>query len=304
MTFERFESLLASGKPIVADGGMGTMLFNLGLVQGSAPEIWNVEQPDKVRQVHRSYIQAGAQIVLTNTFGGNRLTLERHGVGSRTAELNAAGARLARLEADAGQEAGATDHPVVVAGSMGPTGQFFEPLGPLTPEAAAEVFAEQARALLTGGVDVLWIETMSDLNEIQAAVSGARRANSDVPVVATMTFDTRGRTMMGVTPEKAAETLAGLGVRALGANCGNGPQEIEAVISKMHTVRPQVALVAKSNAGLPHIEQGVTCYDATPDDMAAYARQVLTNGARIVGACCGSTPAHIQAIAGVIKERA
>jgi 5-methyltetrahydrofolate--homocysteine methyltransferase len=294
----KLEDLLQSNEPVIADGGMGTMLINLGLVQGNAPELWNVERPENIRQVQRGYIEAGAQIILTNSFGGSRLRLERHGCADRAGELNRAAALLSR------KEAAAADHPVVVAGSMGPLGEFFEPMGSLTLEAATEIFAQQASALASGGVDIFWIETMSDLNEVEAAVAGCRRADPRLPVVATMTFDTKGRTMMGITPEEAAKALAELGVLALGANCGNGPREIETVIAKIHGKNPEAILVAKANAGLPHLEQGRAVYDVTPNDMAEYARRVWENGARIVGACCGSTPAHIRAISHALKETA
>ena len=291
----RFDELLQASGPIVADGGMGTMLFALGLAQGAAPERWNLDQPEHIRSVHRGYIEAGAQIILTNTFGGSRLRLARHGLDARCAEINAAAARLARAEADAAA------HPVVVAGSIGPTGEFFAPMGALTAESAQAAFAEQAAALAEGGVDVFWIETMSDLQEVEAAAAACRQAAPAVPVVTTMTFDTKGRTMMGVRPEQAAAAMVELGVAAGGANCGNGPQEIEEVIAKMHAVQPGLVLVAKSNAGRPRLEGGRAVYDATPADMAAYAQRVRAAGARIVGACCGSTPAHIAAIAGALQ---
>lgn len=284
-------TLLAAGTPVIADGGMGTMLIGLGLARGESPEIWNVERPDDVRRVHRAYIEAGAQIILTNSFGGNRLRLGMHGQAERAVELNTAAARLARAEADA------AERPVVVGGSMGPTGQMLAPMGTLAFEEAAAVFAEQAGALVAGGVDVLWIETMSDLEEVRAAVEGCRSVAPDMPVVATMTFDTRGRTMMGVTPERALGALRELGVLALGANCGNGPDELEAAIARMHATGIDVTLVAKANAGLPRMEGGVAIYDATPEVMAAYAVRVRDQGARIIGACCGSTPDHIRAIA-------
>lgn len=288
------QALLDSGKPIIADGAMGTMLFALGLEQGASPELWNVEHPEKVRSVHRDYIQAGAQIVLTNTFGGNRLRLALHDLADRAAELNQAAAQLARIEADA------APHPVVVAGSMGPTGGVLQPYGELAFDEAAAAFEEQARALVEGGVDVLWIETMSDLEEVRAAVEGARRAAPDFPLVTTMTFDTHGRTMMGVTPEQAVATLSAFDVLALGGNCGNGPDEIEAVITRMHAASPQAMLVAKANAGIPRLEGGVPVYDATPEAMASYAQKLRNEGARIIGACCGSTPEHIRAIARVL----
>ena len=290
------QDLLAAGTPVVADGGMGTMLFSLGLAQGDSPELWNVDHPDRIRSVHQGYIEAGAQIILTNSFGGNRIRLGRHDLAGRAAELNAAAARLARAEADA------VPQPVVVGGSIGPTGQMLAPMGTLSFEEAVEAFAEQARALVEGGVDVLWIETMSDLEEVRAAHTACRQSAPDVPVVTTMTFDTKGRTMMGVTPERALSTLGEFGVIALGANCGNGPDEIEGVIQKMSASGPAVPLIAKANAGLPRMVDGAAVYDATPEVMADYARRVREHGAQIIGACCGSTPDHIRAIAQALKQ--
>lgn len=288
-----FADLLAAGRPVVADGGMGTMLFSAGMVRGHAPERWNVERPDIVRGIHAAYIQAGAQIILTNTFGGNRIRLDMHKLAARVALFNTAAVQLARAEADA------ASLPVVVAGSIGPTGAMLEPHDELTFDEAVSVFEEQARAL--SGVDVFWIETMSDLEEVRAAVTGCRKADEQIPIVATMTFDSNGRTMMGVRPEQAVAVLEKLGVTALGANCGNGPAEIEQVIEKMRQTSDAL-LVAKANAGLPHMHGEVAVYDATPEVMAAYASRVLGQGARIVGACCGSTPDHIRAIANAIQQ--
>ena len=289
------QTLLAADAPIVADGGMGTMLFARGLERGESPELWNVARPDDVRAIHRAYIEAGAQIVLTNSFGGNRLRLGMHDLSGRALELNAAAARLARAEADAAAS------PVVVGGSMGPTGQMLVPMGTLAFEDAVDVFREQATGLVEGGVDVLWIETMSDLEEVRAAVEGCQLAAPGVPIVTTMTFDTRGRTMMGVTPQRALDAMGEFDVVALGANCGNGPDELETALGKMAAVGSSRPLIAKANAGVPHMENGVTVYNATPDDMALYAVRVRDLGARIIGACCGSTPDHVRAIAQAIK---
>lgn len=283
-------TLLATGKPIVADGAMGTMLFSLGLQRGQSPELWNVERPDDVRSVYRAYIEAGSQIILTNTFGGNRPRLAMHGLEHRAVELNRAAAQAARQEADA------ADHPVVVGGSIGPTGHMLVPVGTLEFDEAVSIFEEQAGALIAGGVDVLWIETMSDLEEIRAAIEGARRVDAAFPLVATMTFDTKGRTMMGTTPEKALKTLSSWGVIALGANCGNGPDELETAVRRMRDTDATLPLIAKANAGLPHMQGDTPVYDATPDVMAAYAQRVAALGARIIGTCCGSTPDHIRAI--------
>jgi 5-methyltetrahydrofolate--homocysteine methyltransferase len=285
------QELLASGQPVIADGAMGTMLFAHGLPRGGSPELWNVEEPERIRAIHRAYIEAGAQIILTNTFGGSRLRLSLHDLADRAAELNRAAAVLARAEADAAA------HPVVVAGDIGPTGRLLEPYGDIAFDTAMEVFAEQARALVEGGADVLWIETMADLEEVRAAVEGARHAAPDMPLVVTMTFDTGGRTMFGVTPEKALQTIGGFDVLALGGNCGNGPAEIEGVISKMRAASPEAVLIAKSNAGMPRLEGGLPVYDATPEIMGEHAIRVHDLGANIIGGCCGSTPEHIRAIA-------
>lgn len=290
------KELLSTGHPVVADGAMGTMLFGLGLEQGHAPELWNVEAPDNVRTVYRGYIEAGSQVILTNSFGGSRIRLDMHGLGDRAAELNEAAAALARQEADA------ADHPVVVAGSIGPTGQMLAPYGLMTLDDATAAFEEQARALVAGGADVLWIETMSDLNEVKAAIEGCNRAAPGFPRVTTMTFDTNGHTMMGVTPEKAIEALGDLDVVAVGGNCGNGPDELEVVMQKMRAANPDTILIAKANAGLPHMVDGSPVYDATPEVMADFALRLRNAGATIIGACCGSTPDHIRAIADVLRE--
>jgi 5-methyltetrahydrofolate--homocysteine methyltransferase len=289
------QALLDAGGTIIADGAMGSLLFSMGLERGASPELWNVEQPDKVASAHRAYLLAGTQVILTNTFGGTRPRLATHGLGDRVAELNRAAAQIAKAEVEA------APHLAAVAGDIGPTGQMLEPLGELTFDEAAAAFEEQARALVEGGVSALWIETMSDLEEVRAAVEGCRRAAPDLPLIATMTFDTKGRTMMGVTPEKALRTLSEFNLVALGANCGNGPDELEAALTKMHAAGAALPLVAKANAGIPRMQDGETIYDATPADMAGYAVRVRGQGARIIGACCGSTPAHIQAIAEALK---
>jgi 5-methyltetrahydrofolate--homocysteine methyltransferase len=268
----------------------------MGLPHGSATELWNVEQPDKVRSVHREYIKGGAQIILTNSFGGSLHRLDANGIADRCAELNESAARLARLEADSADQA------VVVGGSLGPLGAFFEPIGPLTEDTAIEMFAPQISALVAGGVDVLWIETMSDLQEVRAAATACRRIAPQVPFTVTMTFDKNGRTMFGVTPEQAAREISGMGAAAFGANCGNGTAEVEAVISKMHAVQPDSILIAKANVGLPRMVEGRAVYDSPPEMMASYARSVREKGARIIGLCCGSTPAHIAAVRAALES--
>jgi 5-methyltetrahydrofolate--homocysteine methyltransferase len=293
-TANPFLALLATGRPIVADGAMGTTLMASGLEAGEVPETWNVrpDRRDRVRAVHAAYFDAGARIVLTNTFGASPIRLRVHGLSDRAAELNRAGAELARE---------AVGHDSVVAGSMGPVGEFIAPLGLLTPEEATDAFAVQASALADGGVDVLWIETMADLAEVSAAVAGSRRAAPHLPIVTTMTFDSHGRTMMGTWPKDAAPTLTDLGAVALGANCGTGPAEIEKAIEAMREVVPDGILVAKGNAGVPRFVGVSTVYDMTPEMAGEHARRALSLGARIVGGCCGTTPAHIRAIAAALS---
>jgi 5-methyltetrahydrofolate--homocysteine methyltransferase len=285
------EKLLETGQPILLDGAMGTMLMDAGLVQGDPPEEWNVTHPDRIRDVHREYIQAGSRVILTNSFGGTSFRLEMHNLQDRVVELNRAAAQNARVEADA-----ATDM-VVVAGSMGPTGQIFEPMGTLTFEDAKAAFAEQAKGLAEGGVDVFWVETMSDLDEVKAAVEGARSVR-DLPIVTTMSFDTHGHTMMGVSPVNALETLRALGVFAIGANCGTGSDELEVAVKTMREANPDVILVAKANAGIPQVVKGgEIVYNGTPEVMAQYARNVHDMDVSLIGGCCGSTPKHIRAMA-------
>jgi methionine synthase I (cobalamin-dependent) len=292
----RWRALLAEGGPIVADGAMGTMLFAAGLQFGDPPEVWNLSQPELVRRIQRGYLEAGSRIVMTNTFGGNRLRLRLHGLEGRVAELNRTAAILLRTEVDsAGGRA-------LVAGDIGPTGEIMAPLGTLAEEEAVDVFAEQAAALIAGGVDVIWIETMSHLSEIKAAIQGVRQVSAGIPIIATMTFDTRGHTMMGVSPEAAVAALAAWGADAIGGNCGNGPDELLPVIERMHAVAPDVVLVAKSNAGMPELVDMRAVYRADPAMMAEAAVGFRNAGARIIGACCGSTPAHLAAMAAALGE--
>jgi len=282
------EHARVTGTPILADGAMGTQLMAAGLLFGDPPELWNVlpDKQDKVRAVYRSYLDAGSDLILTNTFGGSPFRLKMHNLQNRTFELNKAGAELAR------QEAGER----VVAGDIGPSGEIFTPMGSLTYEAALEGFARQAEGLVAGGADCFWIETMSDLQEVRAAIDGARKVAPELPVVATMTFDTRGFTMMGVSPADAITELAKLDLAAIGGNCGNGPDELEAVVYAMNLVRRDIPIVGKSNAGMPVFVNGKTTYQATPAVMAETARRIRAFGATIIGGCCGNTPAHIAAM--------
>ncbi|MEX2650579.1 MAG: betaine--homocysteine S-methyltransferase [Alphaproteobacteria bacterium] len=294
---DRLSTLLAEGRCLLADGAMGTNLFARGLPNGGCPELWNVERPEAVLAVHQGFVGVGSDIILTNSFGGTRSRLKLHGAEGRVGELNQAAARLARRAAD---EAGRT---VAVGGSMGPTGELFEPLGPLTLEVGTAVFAEQAQALAEGGADVLWIETMSSREEVQAAVAGARAAG--LPIVATMTFDTNGRTMMGIAPGEAKGFFDGLEphLAACGANCGNGPGElVAAVLGLVGAAGPGDIVVAKGNCGIPEYVEGHIRYSGTPEVMADYARLARAAGARIVGGCCGSTAEHVAAMAKALRE--
>jgi len=290
-TAMRFLDRLATGETLLADGAMGTMLQAAGLAKGHAPEEMNLAHRDKVLGVHRGYVDAGSELILTNTFGANRFRLHKYGLADRVYELS-------RLAAEIARESGA----VFVGGSMGPTGEFFPPVGKLNADEARETYAEQARGLADGGVDALVIETMSDLKEVETAIQGARES-TDLPILCTMTFQHKLHTVMGVSPSQAAQTLGGWGVAAMGANCGTGPDEVEKALEQMQQVSPQAVLMAKPNAGVPRLVQGRTEYDATPERMADYAQRFAELGATIIGACCGSTPQHIAAMARALGKR-
>lgn len=290
----RFRALLDEGGPIIADGAMGTMLFAAGLQFGDPPELWNLAHPDVVRRIHRGYLDAGSRILMTNTFGGNRLRLGMHGNQDRVDELNRTAAILLRAEVNAAGDR------ALVAGDIGPTGEIIAPLGTLDYDEAVDVFREQAASLIAGGVDLIWVETMSDLNEIKAAIQGVRRTSPGIALIATMTFDTRGHTMMGVSPEDAVRHLAAWGADGIGGNCGNGPDELLPVIARLHAAAPDVVLVAKSNAGMPELVDMQAVYKASPETMALTAVEMRDAGARIVGACCGSTPAHLAAMSAAV----
>lgn len=288
---ERWRGLLAEQGAIVADGAMGTMLFAAGLQFGDPPEVWNLSHPDVVRRIHRSYLDAGSRVLMTNTFGANRLRLGLHNLEDRVAELNQTAAILLRSEVDGkGRRA-------LVAGDIGPSGAIMAPTGTLDYVEGVEIFAEQAAALVAGGVDLIWIETMSDLMEIRAAIEGVRRVAPGMPLIATMTFDTRGHTMMGVSPEQAAVALTAWGADAVGGNCGNGPDELLAVVSRMRAAAPEAMLVAKSNAGMPELVDMRAVYRTDPETMATCAVAMRDAGATIIGGCCGTTPAHLAEMA-------
>ncbi len=291
--------LLSQKDLIIADGAMGTSLFDLGLANGAAGERWCVEHPDRVRSVHQGFVDAGADIILTDSFSANRFRFKLHCLEDRVHELNVAAARLARDVADAVKRS------VVVAGSMGPTGDLLEPLGERTPQEAEDAFAEQAVALKEGGADVLWIETMYSRDELAAAVRGAQRTG--LPYVVSMTFDTGGRTMMGDKPEDAIKITRNLDVKpiAFGANCGIGPaQLLDSIVGLKKGALEDQVIVAKSNCGIPQIgDEGRINYSGTPEIMADYACLARDAGARIIGGCCGTTPTHLGAMVEALRDR-
>ncbi len=284
---------LAEPGIIIMDGATGTQLQKMGLPPGKAPELWNLENPEAVKKHYRAYIEAGSEAILTNTFGGTRPRLDMEGNGDLTHDINLAAARLAR-------EVAGPDK--LVLGSIGPTGMLMEPMGELTYDKAVEYFAEQAAALAEGGVDGIHIETMSDLQEAKAAIEGAHQA-TDLPVTVTMSFDMHGRTMMGVRPEDAVKELWAMDVLAVGVNCGRTLEENLAALTAMRTAAPEVTLIAKPNAGLPRLENGVEAvYDVTPQIMADYALKFGAQHIKMIGGCCGSDPTHITALQETLKN--
>jgi 5-methyltetrahydrofolate--homocysteine methyltransferase len=267
------------------------MLQANGLETGRIPETWVFERPDQIRALHQAYVDAGSDIILTCSFGGTRYRLEGDGLADRVVAVNRRAAELAR------EVAGDS---VFVGGDMGPTGQILEPLGALVYEEAVEAYAQQAQGLTEGGADLLVIETMSDMAEAKAAIEGARRA-SDLPIFCTFSFDTHGRTMMGVQPVQVAREIGPL-VEGVGANCGRDPAEFSEFMHAMRQAAPDLILWAKPNAGLPHIDGDQTVYDATPEHMEQIALQLRQDGAQILGGCCGTTPAHMAAMARALRN--
>jgi len=297
--------LLSEREYLMADGAIGTNLFAMGLETGEAPELWNTDNPENVRKLHDSFVDAGSDILITNTFGANSYRLQLHNAQDRVRELNMAGVRIAREAADA------AGRPVVVAASMGPTGEIFEPVGTLSEADGEAAFAEQAKAQAEAGADVHWIETISGHEELTAAVRGA--SVTGLPIVSTMTFDTVGRTMMGLTTEAAmelghnlsAELLAAgkTGLAAYGSNCGVGPATlVDSILGLGRGANGGDILVAKGNCGIPQYDDGAIVYTGTPEIMATYARMARDAGARIIGGCCGTTAEHVRAMVDALKD--
>ena len=279
---------------LISDGAMGTMLQGKGLTDGGAPELWNVENPTAIEEVLEEYAAAGANLITTNTFGGTRGRLQMHGLEDRLFELNKAGAEIARKVADR--------HPgCFVMGDVGPSGELMEPMGTMTIDEAKDLFADQIKALVAGGVDAILIETMSDLQEVEAAVKAAKEIAPNLPIIVTFSFDTNLRTMMGVKPAVAVKTLAAEGVRIIGANCGRGVDEMRVIAKELTEARPEsVFIITQSNAGLPKLVGSDFVYDGTPEEMAKYAQDMKNLGVNVIGSCCGSSPAHTKAMSAAI----
>jgi methionine synthase I (cobalamin-dependent) len=275
---------------LLADGATGTNLFDMGLTSGDAPELWNERHPDRVRRLHQGFVDAGADIILTNSFGANARRLALHGAEGRVHELNRLAAEHARAVADA------AGRRVIVAGSVGPTGDLYAPLGPLTEAEAVEVFAEQMAGLKAGGADLIWIETMSAMEEMRAAAAAAGQVG--MPYIVTASFDTAGNTMMGVTPAAMAGSAAAFipHPHGIGCNCGVGASDLLCSVLAMTEAAPEATVIAKANCGIPQVGAGGVTYSGTPEVMAAYACLARDAGARIIGGCCGTRPEHLRAM--------
>ncbi len=291
------DELLRDRDWILADGATGTNLFNMGLASGDAPELWNADQPDKIRALYRNAVEAGSDLFLTNTFGGNASRLKLHDAQDRVHELNRLGAALGREVADT------SDRKIVVAGSVGPTGEIMAPMGALTHALAVEMFHEQAEGLKAGGADLLWVETISAPEEYQAAAEAAALAG--MPWCGTMSFDTAGRTMMGMTSAAMARLVDKLAhpPRAFGANCGVGASDLLRTLLGFVDAGSDRPLIAKGNAGIPKYHDGHIHYDGTPELMADYAVLARDCGATIIGGCCGTMPAHLRAMRAALETR-
>jgi 5-methyltetrahydrofolate--homocysteine methyltransferase len=285
---------LAQKKLLVSDGAWGTMLQAAGLTGGACPEEWNITHPEQVEKVARAYQDAGADLVLSNTFGGTKAKLEKVGLGDRVAELNEAGAKLSL--------AGAPN--CIVAASVGPTGEFMEPVGEVTEDQMQAFFEEQIAALYKGGVRAVCIETMSAIEEIVCAIRAAKKIDKNIDVIATMTFEASPKgykTMMGVDCERAAKELDTAGADVIGANCGNGIDQMIIITGELRKYSQKPILI-HANAGLPVLVNGQTTFKQTPQDMAAKVKELIDAGASIIGGCCGTTPAHITAIKAQIDQ--
>lgn len=282
--------LLETRDWLMADGATGTNLFNMGLMSGDAPEMWNIDETAKITTLYKGAADAGSDIFLTNSFGANASRLKLHNAENRVHELNKAAAELGREVADA------SGRTIIVAGSVGPTGEIMAPMGTLTHESAVEMFHEQAEGLKAGGADVLWVETISAGEEFKAAAEAF--AMADMPWCGTMSFDTAGRTMMGHTSADMVKLVGKIAYQpiAFGANCGVGASDLLRTVLGFGAAGPRNPIIAKGNAGIPKYHEGHIHYDGTPELMADYAVLARNCGATIIGGCCGTTPEHLRAM--------
>ena len=295
MSRARLKDRLRKGV-FLLDGAMGTELIARRVQPGKCNEMLNIESPGTILQIHNSYIHAGSDAVLTNTFGANGFALARHGLSARVKEINLAGAHLAR------KAAGSSNY---VLGDIGPSGDFLEPYGHLKPDQLEATFADQAKALLAGGVDGFIIETMSAIEEIVLAIKAAKAAGPDLPVLASMSFDKRGddfKTMMGVDVNKAVSALASAGADAVGFNCGSATLDdyvelAKKFVASVRALNKNILVFAEPNAGRPELIDGKAVYKVTPDEFASTAQKIYEAGVTIIGGCCGSGPDHIEALA-------
>lgn len=286
----KLTELLQERDWLLLDGATGTNLFAAGLEAGDAPELWNIDAPDKILTLHRNFVEAGSDVILTNSFGGSRFRLKLHQAEDRVHELNRAAAELAREIADA------ADRPVIVAGSVGPTGEILEPVGTLSEADAVSAFREQIAGLMAGGADVIWAETISSEEEFRAVAMAA--SLEEAPFCGTLSFDTAGRTMMGITSERFAAMAreAPATPIAVGANCGTGAPDLLRTVLGISAGNPDAIVIAKANAGIPKYVDGRIEYDGTPELMARYACMARDSGARLIGGCCGTKPEHLVAM--------
>jgi len=282
-----------SNRVLVLDGAMGTMLQERGLAPGQAPEEMNLTMPDVIAGVHREYLEAGADILVTNTFGGNRTKLSHYGLESRLVEINATAVSIARKVA--GDSA-------YVAASFGPTGRFVEPVGDMSFDEAVDIYRQQAEAVIAAGADIITLETFLDIKEAKAAIIAIREISPEIPIIAMLTFDDNGRSVLGTPPEAAAITLEAAGADIVGSNCGLGVDGIYEVLRSMRTVT-SLPLISQANAGLPLLVDGKTFFPGTPDEMTAYHDRMIELGVRVIGGCCGTTSAHIRAVKEALEEK-
>lgn len=288
--------MLATRDWILADGATGTNLFNMGLMSGDAPELWNEQHPEKIKALYQGAVDAGSDLFLTNSFGGNASRLKLHDAQDRAHDLSRMAAEIGREVADA------TDRPIIVAGSVGPTGDIMQPVGTLSHADAVEIFHEQAEGLKAGGADVLWLETISAPEEYRAAAEAFARA--DMPWVGTMSFDTAGRTMMGTTSAAMVQMVDEIenAPLAFGANCGTGASDLLRTVLGFAAQGTEIPIIAKGNAGIPKYHDGHIHYDGTPELMGDYARLARDCGATIIGGCCGTMPDHLRAMRKSLEE--